>query len=103
MNLDDPVLLLAISGLAPDDQVLVALEGLKRQMDEIAAMVPHQPFADAEIKAARLVLRYAICKKVPGIHEWCDSVGQELSAHLKRLRPDSPPYPIGDEEEEPNG
>jgi len=105
MNLDDPVLRLAISELSPDDysQACISLAGLERYLNELAAMVPHQPFADAVLKAAALVL-HSLRRRIPKAREWCDGVGEELRAHNECLRPDPPPYPIEEnEEEETNG
>ena len=52
----------------------------------IAAMVPHQPFADAEIRGAQLVA-HSIYQKLLA-REWYEDVSRELAAHLERVRPE---------------
>jgi hypothetical protein len=56
-RVNDPVLKRALAALRMDDELTVRyqLDALQRRLDGIAAMVPHQPFAEAEIRAARLI------------------------------------------------
>ena len=98
MNRNDPVLKRALAALRMDDELTVRyqLDALQRHLDEIAAMVPHQPFADAEIRAARLVAR-SIYQKLLA-REWYEDVSRELSAHLERVgRPERPSTDLGKE------
>ena len=98
MNRNDPVLKRAIAALRMDDESIVRyqLDALQQRLDEIAAMVPHQPFADAEIRAAQLVA-HSIYQKLLA-REWYEDVSRELSAHLKRVRPERPSTDQGKKE-----
>jgi hypothetical protein len=58
-------------------------------------MVPHQPFADAEIHTAQLVA-HSIYQKLL-TREWYEDVSRELSAHLERVRPELPSTDQGKE------
>ena len=99
MNRDDPVLKRAIAALRMDDELIVRypLDALQQHLDEVAAMVPHQPFADAEIRAAQLVA-HSIYQKLLA-REWYEDVSRELSAHLDRLKePERPSTEQGKKE-----
>jgi hypothetical protein len=82
------VLQRAIAALHMEDELTVRyqLDALQQRLDGIAAMVPHQPFADAEIRAARLVA-HSIYQKLLA-REWYEDVSRELSVHLERVRPE---------------
>ena len=97
MNRDDPVLKRAIAALRMDDELIVRyqLDALQQHLDEIAAMVPHQPFADAEIRAAQLVA-HSIYQRLLA-REWYEDVTRELLAHLERVRPERPSTDQGKE------
>jgi hypothetical protein len=97
VNRNDPVLKRTLAALRMDDELTVRyqLDALQRHLDEIAAMVPHQPFADAEIRAARLVA-HSIYQKLLA-REWYEDVSRELSAYLERVGPESPSTDLGKE------
>jgi hypothetical protein len=94
VNRNDPVLKRALAALRMDDELTVRyqLDALQQRLDGIAAMVPHQQFAEAEIRAARLIA-HSIYQKLL-TREWYEDVSRELSAHLERVgrqeRPSSP-------------
>jgi hypothetical protein len=97
VNRNDPVLKRAIAALRMDDELIVRyqLDALQQRLDEIATMVPHQPFADAEIRAAQLVA-HSIYQRLLA-REWYEDVSRELSAHLERVRPERPSIDQGKE------
>ena len=74
MNRNDPVLKRAIAALHMEDELIVRyqLDALQQRLDEIAAMAPHQPFADAEIRGAQLVA-HSIYQKLLA-REWYEDV-----------------------------